>query len=246
MKADVVKWVIVVVALAIAGGGSYYAYTITRSCAHSVAYTLASIDGRFGVSTSTVLAQARAASGIWNRAAGKTVLVYDENAELAIRFVYDEREATTKLGSEITRQQAALDTLRASLDEQQAELVANQAAYNEKVAEVNARGGARPSEARALEDERATLQSLAASVNNAVAAYNARVATLNAQVERYNQTAGHPFEEGNYVRDGAGERITIFQFADTTQLERGLAHEVGHALGLDHNHNPKAITYSKN
>jgi len=108
-----------------------------------------------------------------------------------------------------------------------------------------------------LEAERESLEALQAqcvanrafcsgSLAGAVSSYNADVASFNAKVEQYNQTSGRTFEQGQYIRDKAGERINVFEFIGTDQLERVLAHEFGHALGLEHNSDPKAIMYEKN
>lgn len=245
-KADAIRWSVLIIVIAVAGGGLYSQYQNTRPCTHPISYALGAVDSRFGIAKSTLLDDAKVAMNIWNKAAGKNVLVYDPNAALKINLIYDEREENAKLGSKIALQQDAADNERAALDAAQARLVAEQASYNQTVSAINARGGATKSEARDLALQRASLNALADSINSAVALYNASIAVLNAEVERYNQSTGSTFEQGEYVRDSAGERINIFEFVGTLQLERVLTHEFGHAIGLGHNADPRSIMFAKN
>ena len=246
MKGDAIRWLALMLVIAGAGGGVYYQYQNTRPCIHPIPYAIGTVDARFGLKNSTLLFETEAAVAIWNKAAGKTVLTYDPSAALKVNLIYDEREASAKLGIMIASQQADMDSARASLDAMQAQFTAEQSAYNQKVSAINARGGATRSEAAELSSERDSLNALASSINSKVALYNASVKDLNAKVAEFNQTAGRTFEEGQYVRDSSGTRINIFEFVGTTQLERVLAHEFGHAIGLDHNDDPKSIMYAKN
>jgi len=243
---DALYWLVLVIVSAIAGGGLYQQYQNTRPCAHPISYTIGAVDTRFGIGNTVVLTETKAAAAIWNKAAGKTVLVYDPKAKMKINFVYDEREATAKFGVQIAQRQDEENAARATLDVSQAQYLTAQTAYNQKVNAINARGGATKSEAAALDAERASLNALADSINRKVAIFNASIAALNAVVNEYNKTAGHTFEEGNYVRDSSGVRINIFEFVGTIQLERVLTHEFGHAIGLDHNADPKSIMFSRN
>ena len=236
---DAIHWLVLIIVVAVAGSGLYYQYQNTRPCAHPVLYAIGAVDERFDTSNSTLITAAKAAAAIWNKEAGKTVLAYDPTAAMKINLIYDEREATAKLGSQIARQQVVIDNTRASLEALQAQFNAEQAEYNQAVDRVNTRGGAKRGEA-------ATLNALADAINSQVATFNASVAELNAKVAEFNKTAGHTFREGEYVRDSTGERINIFEFVGTTQLKRVLAHEFGHSIGLDHNGDPKSIMFAKN
>ena len=219
-----VYWSIFFIVFAAAASGIYYNYQDTRPCVHPIPYRIGTVDSRFTITNAALIADAEAAAAIWNKAAGKTLLTYDPNAALKINLIYDTREANAVLGNEIATQQANGEAMRADIDALQAQFAALQATTH----------------------NRATLSVLAASLNAKVANYNASVAALNAVVQQYNQSAGHTFEEGEYVRDFAGERINIFEFIGDTQLERVLAHEFGHAIGLGHNSDPKSIMYAQN
>ena len=241
-----IRWAILVVVAGIAGGGLYYQYQGTRPCIQPIPYAIGAVDARFDISSTTLLSDVEAAAAIWNKAEGHTLLVYDKNSAFKINLIYDARQASAKIGVEITAQQSKEDAARAALDAARAQFLAEQSAYNQAVSASNARGGATPSEIAVFNQQRIALNALSDSINQKVAIYNASVDALNAVVAEYNKSAGHTFKEGEYVQDASGKRINIFEFVGNTQLERVLAHEFGHSIGLGHNSNPQSIMYAQN
>ena len=137
-----------------------------------------------------------------------------------------------------------------------------EAAYNADVRRLNEIGTAPRSEVLRIDSARRALSMQFGGIKMIEAAVVADVETLNAlgttlnqlivqlninaaQYNRAGSTIG-TYEEGLYKIAGGQQTIEIYKYTNHEQLVNLLAHELGHALGLDHVEDPDSLMYPVN
>ncbi|HYE23269.1 MAG TPA: matrixin family metalloprotease [Candidatus Paceibacterota bacterium] len=261
---------------AFVAGGAYIleSASLTPACSTPLTYRIGSVDERFGVSETELRAVLREAALVWNTAAGKTIIAYSEDGDVPVSLAYDERQATAQLGSAINSDQAAYEKKRDEVDlliaSHESRVEAHDAAlasferaksaYDAEVASWNRQGGAPPGEYEKLENTRRSLERKQQEINAEAVRLNRMIADINMEVQElnmlaekvnrkvdvYNEVAGEEFDQGQYIEDANGARITVYEFRTREQLVRVMAHEFGHALGILHTDSPQSLMYPYN
>lgn len=196
----------------------------------------------------------------------KIHLIFDERQETALRNKnlesrVDETERTAEsVRAEFDALKASYERARSDYDLMVETYKTLETTYNGQVEYWNTQGGAPKNEynkltaqktelenmQKLLETKRVEVNRLGEEVNDLVSKYNYLVRTANSAIEAINESADKEFEQGEYIQSAFYRYINIYEFYDTRELIRIMAHEFGHALGMGHNENRESIMYYLN
>ena len=265
--------VTVLLMTAVLFGGGYWYYTALAGCIVPIGYRIGTVDSRFDISDEEVRNAISSAESMWEDGTDRNLFTADPEGELVINFVYDERQAAAEaqqefetildrkenmsetVKSEYENLTEQYETLRVSYEGQVTAYEKKLSAYNKEVADWNARGGAPKdvfarlqSTEESLSKEEDRLNTISGQINSLVRKINALssrgnslVTDYNSLVEEYNDTfaEGKEFTQG----DHKDQVINIYEFTNEEELVIVLAHEMGHALDIEHVLNSKSLMY---
>lgn len=229
----------------------YFRYT---PCDTPIPFSIGTIDSRFHVTAEDLIIDTKKASDIWSNTQGKQLFVYKPGSDFTINMVYDSRQALTskitKLNTDLKQQQGEIDPKIMAFKQKQADFEKRVNALNDSISYWNSRGGAPKEEFDKLNSEQKSLQDEADELNNTARAlgqqaqeYNLNADKLNQTIGNYQQVLQNKPEEGLYEQDGYKRKISIYIDISKDEFLHTLAHEMGHALGLNHTENEQSIMY---
>lgn len=266
------KILLLVLGAVMCGGFFWYAQ-MHIPCDVPIHYRIGTIDTRFGMSKEQVEEAIHEAEMVWEEPLSTELFVYDPEGELPVNFVFDERQKnsndaealrenldtkedmTKSVGAQYDALVQQFTALKAQYETRTSAYEKNLDAYNTEVSDWNNRGGA-PEDVRAdlaqragvLKKEQDDLSAFAKRLNGITDEINRIGARGNLLIADYNTTAGqyndqfahaNEFAQGDYT----GNAINIYEFDSHEELVLVLAHELGHALSLEHVEGTSSIMY---
>jgi len=254
-------------------GVYFYQTSIASICDTPIHYRLGTFDNRFSISELEAVTLIKQATSIWEKSTNRDLFIYDENANLPINFIFDDRQervveeetlrfkldskeqSSTQIATQYKNLNIKYQELHTSYDKRVTNYNVRLKEFNNTVEKYNNEGGVPKEvlaelevEKSALKVEADTLSTLSKNLAKIVSNLNDLGEQGNRIISQYND--GVKAYNKNFGKteeftqgDYQGDKINIYKFSDQTELVKVLLHEFGHSLGIDHVEGSSSIMY---
>jgi hypothetical protein len=244
---NIVEIIAIICALLIIANSRYYNHV---SCNSTKGYSVGAVDSRFNISKEEVISLAGKARDEWNKAIGKPLLEYGGNNDVTINLVFDDRQEKY---NKVKQEEAKIKEQEQTLNREKAFLESDTEKYNNDLSDFNREidywndtGGLEGNNRSRLERNRNELAQTQEEIDQRTEVYNAEVAKYNELLSDIKSqiSAKNKEEEEIGVFERNKKSITIYRFDDKNELSISIAHEFGHALGIeDHTADTNSIMH---
>ena len=227
---------------------------LTHPFDQRIRYRIAEVDPRFGLSEHELKQISQQATDIWKQGLGQDYFVYDPNARLSIRLIYDQRQdesvqrrdqlskltqnehGLSQKNTELKAMQQNLARHSGALDVQKQSLQDLSQNYNAMIRQYNQHGGVPASQQAAVQQSLAQLRQQQHVLDQQIASFNLQVNAYNQKVDELNRLdQGHNLAIDQFNQRFQprlfdkglfnGREIHIYEFESKEDLRLTLAHE---------------------
>lgn len=227
-------------------------------CSDEITYSVGIINPIYNLKEQELKEILKDIGGVWSQTTGKNLFKHSKDGNITVNIIYDEQQQF------LNKEQSASSRIRLeklSFKTAEDELLRFQKRYEQKKNEydgliekynrlrkspaLKTTRGKLERKAEEINQTRNELNDLGSRINEKAAVVNRISSRIEQMIADYNKSYSSPqeFNQGNYQKTIDGEMINIYSYGDLDELRLVLAHEMGHALGLQHVQNSKSVMY---
>lgn len=229
--------------------------TFSGPCQEPLTYKVGSISSIYDINEQELKRMLTEINVAWSAPFDEPLFKQSDEGDIAINLVYGEqqrfidkeRTATVKINAQKTsyrQKERVLERLKSDYEELKTE-------YQNLIEDYKSTEGnpglqnKNTQIRRQIKQKERELHRLTNTINQHIKEINSISERIETLVDDYNKEFGslHEFNQGNYRKTAEGETINIYGYKDQKELKLVLAHEMGHALGLNHVENPESVMY---